>query len=291
MHYTWVQKSFAKDATLSQRLFDLLETTFPGISQTAQSARNLGAAWESVSTPFLCFQDEQAIAHVGVLELPLWIRGQATTVGGIHGVCTHPQFRRRGYFRQCMTAALDYCACRYDTLVLTTAQPELYQPFGFRIVEEHAFIAHCTSSSYASRFRRLNLQAPGDRQILHRLLSEREAVSNILGVVKEKAVFCFNEGSHPLHYAEDLDLIVVMEVENTRLQLFDIVWKQPCRLADICDRISQPINEVVFYFSYDRLDVEAQPFPHVLDGDSYLMARGPFAVESQAFMLPYPARC
>jgi hypothetical protein len=189
-----------------------------------------------------------------------------------------------------MTAALDYCASRYDTLLLTTAQPELYLLFGFRVIEEHAFITHCASSGHFNGFRVLNLQIPTDQQILHRLLKERETVSNILGVLNEKAVFCFNEGSHPLHYAADLDLMIVMEIENTRLKLFDIVWRQPCRLADILDRISQPIHEVVLYFSPDRLDVEAQPFSHVLDGN-HLMARGPLAVESQAFMLPRSARC
>lgn len=285
-----MQKSFAENLTLSSRLFELLETTFPGISQTAQSIRNLGASWESVSTPFLCFHEQQAIAHVGVLELPLWLMGQTVTVGGIHAVCTHPEFRRRGYFRKCMTAALDYCASRYDTLLLTTEQPELYLPFGFRTIAEHAFITHRTASNRCNGLRVLNLQTPGDRHILQRLLHEREAVSNILGVVKEKAVFCFNEGSQPLHYAEDLDLIVVMDIEDTRLKLFDIVWNQPCRLADILVRISQPLDEVVFYFSPDRLDVEAQPFAHVLDG-SWLMARGPFAGENQAFMLPRSARC
>lgn len=286
-----VQKSFADDETLSSRLFDLLETTFPGISQTAQVTRNLGADWESVSTPFLCFQDERAIAHVGVLELPLWLMGQAFTVGGIHAVCTHPEFRRRGYFRNCITAALNYCASRYDTLLLTTDQPELYIPFGFRAIAEHAFITHCATSSQLNGFRVLNLQSPADQQILYRLLIERESVSNIFGVVHEQAVFYFNEGSRPLYYAEDLDLIIVMDIKDTRLKLFDIVWRQPCRLADILKRIPQPINEVVFYFSPDRLDIEAQPSPHVLDSDSRLMVRGPFAVEGQAFMLPHSARC
>jgi len=292
MNCNCVQKSFSEDATLSKRLFDLLETTFPGISQTAQFTRAIGAAWESVSTPFLCFAAQQAIAHVGVLELPLWIMGEAVTVGGIHAVSTHEQFRRRGYFRNCMTAALDYCAPRYQTLLLTTSQPELYLPFEFRLVEEHAFITHCASKSASnSSFRVLNLQSSADVHILQRLLSKRQPVSNILGVVKEKAVFCFNECGSPLHYLEALDLIVVMQIDNTRLNLFDIVWKRPYQLADILQYISQPIDEVVLYFSPDCLAPEAQPFSHVLDGDSRLMVRGPFPPESQTFMLPRSARC
>jgi predicted N-acetyltransferase YhbS len=286
-----VQKSFDKDIGLSQQVFTLLETTFPGIRQRAQVIRELGAAWESVSTPFLYMQAEQAIAHVGVLELPLWIQGEPVTVGDLHAVCTHPQHRRRGYFRQCLTAALNYCDSRYESIILTTGQPALYEPFGFRVVQEHAFVAPCRSQQNIQGLRVLDLQLEDDRTILHRLLSQRAAVSDLLGVIREKAVFLFYEATNPLYYAEDLDLIAVMEIEDRQLKLYDIVWQHPCSLAAILDRISQPIDETVFYFSPDRVQIETQPFLHRLEGDSYLMVRGPWAIEGQAFMLPRPARC
>lgn len=285
------QQSFTEEPTLSERLFDLLETTFPGISKTAQSIRELGTSWEGASTPFIYFLNDLAIAHVGVLEIPMLLMGQPVTVGGIHGVCTRPEFRRCGYYRSCMEAALNYCDSCYETLILTTAQPELYLPFGFRVIEEHAFVNQCVSTDYTEGFRVLNLQTSSDRKMLHRLLDEREPVSNIVGVISEKAVFCFNEGNRPLHYAEDLDTIVVMEIEGKQLKLFDIVGKELCSLASILERLPQPINEVVLYFSPDRFDINAQPFPHRLEGDSQLMVRGSFAAEAQAFMLPHSARC
>lgn len=71
MYQPCQEQSFAEDPTLSERLFELLETTFPGISRTSQYIRELGASWESASTPFICFHDGLAIAHVGVLQLPL----------------------------------------------------------------------------------------------------------------------------------------------------------------------------------------------------------------------------
>lgn len=291
MNQDCLQRSFSEDPTLNKRLFNLLETTFPGISRTAQHLRELGASWEAVSTPFIRFHDDIAVTHVGALEIPMLIMGQPVTVAGIHAVCTHPEFRRRGYFRNCMEAALNYCAPRYDTLILTTSQPQLYLPFGFRILDEHAFVTHCASTSHIDGFRVLNLQTFEDRHVLHRLLDERKPVSEVLGVMNEKAVFYFNEGNRPLHYAEDLDLLVVIEIEDTRLKLFDIVGKKICKLADVLERIPQRIEEIAIYFSPDHLDVDAQPFPHVLDEDSLLMVRGSFTAESKAFMLPHSARC
>ncbi|PSB13779.1 GCN5-related N-acetyltransferase [filamentous cyanobacterium CCP2] len=282
--------SFSYDPILSDRLFELLETAFPGIRAGAERIRTLGASWESVSTPFMEFQGEKAIAHVGVLELPLWMNGEPVAVGGIHGVCTHPQFRRRGYFRNCMTAALDYCASRYDLLMLSTSQPELYQPFGFQVVQEYAFTTSCATQGN-NKFRLLDLQTLTDQQILHQLLEEREPVSNVLGVVHERAVFYFNECDRPLYYAEDLDLIAVMEIEDTQLKLYDLVWRSPCSLLDLLDCIPKLIQNVVFYFSPDRLEVEATSFPEVLESDSYLMVYGTLPIEEQQWMLPHSARC
>lgn len=287
------QRSFSEDPTLSKQLFNLLEVVFPeiGITDAAECARKLGASWEAASTPFMYFHDDIVITHVGVVEIPLQLMGERVIVAGIHGVCTHPEFRRRGYYREVMTEVLDYCDGRYRTQILTTAQPELYAPFGFRVVEEHFFITRYTAKSGSNGFRLLNLAEANDLKLLHRLLEIREPVSNILGVVQEKAVFCVNEGRNTLHYAPDLDVLVVMEIEDTKLKLFDLVGTKICTLKDIVARIPQSIEEVEIYFCCDRLNADVQAFRHIFDSDSLLMVRGAFAAENQQFMLPCSARC
>lgn len=111
------KRSFSEDPTLSEQLFNLLETVFPeiGISHAAEVGRVLGAPWEAASTPFIRFYDDVAITHVGVLEIPMRIMGQSVRVGGIHAVSTRPEFRRRGYYRCVMEEVLDYCMEIEDT--------------------------------------------------------------------------------------------------------------------------------------------------------------------------------
>ncbi|WP_250125374.1 GNAT family N-acetyltransferase [Chroococcidiopsis sp. CCMEE 29] len=284
------KRSFCADPTLSKRLFSLLEIVFPGVSRAAAVGRVLGAPWEVASTPFIRFHEDIAITHVGVLEIPMCIMGQTITVGGIHGVCTHPEFRRRGYYREVMAEVLEYCDRRYTTLVLTTLQPELYEPFGFRVVKEHVFITKCNSAGSTASWRSLNTSDPEDIKLLHRLLETRTPVSNVVGIVGEKSLFCVNEGTRPLHYIEDLDLIVCLEIEDTQLRLFDLVGTSIPTLAVLLEKIPQHIEEVVIYFSPDRLDANFQAFPHVLD-EAWLMVRGAFAPENYQFMLPRSARC
>ena len=144
----------------------------------------------------------------------------------------------------------------------------------------------------AEGFRLIDTKAGDDVALLHRLLETREPISNVLGVVNEKAVFCFNEGSRPLHYAKDLDVIVCMEREGNVLKLFDIVGPKIPSLNAILERTPQRVEEVEIRFSPDRLSVDATAMPYVLDhdGPSNFMVRGPFAAEGEAFTLPRSAR-
>ena len=284
--------SFSDGTDFGERLFDLLETVFPGLRRPAENAKALGASWESVSTPFVHLEHGRPVSHVGVIGLPLILLGRTVTVGSIRAVATHPDYRRRGYYRAVMEEVLGYCEGRFETLVLTTEHPEYFEAFGFRRVREHLFRVQCAGTGGTDGFRPIDGRDPADVRLLHRLLETREPVSDVVGVVKEKAIFCFNEGRRPLRYSQDLDAVVCLEIQGTRLDLFDVVGPALPGLAQVLERIRQPLTEVNIHFGADRLAPEAHALPRVFDhdGPSYLMVRGPFAAETHRFSLPRSAR-
>jgi GNAT superfamily N-acetyltransferase len=283
------QRSYAADADLSDAVFGLLDTWLPSIRALAERARRLGWAWERVSTPFVYVEDGALLAHVGVLEMPLFWMGAAQRVGGIHAVCTHPEHRRRGLFRRLMEDALRYCDERYETLELTTEHPEYYEPFGFRVVPEHRFIAEVGSRGGRSGLRPLDLASPRDLGLLDRLLEQRQPVSRLLGVVNEQACFKFSQAESELLYAEALNVVVPLNFRDGRLELYDVVGPRVPVLAALLEEIDRPIDEVAIHFSPDRLDVRARAEPAPPEFGR-LMVRGPFPPEGSDFMLPPPAR-
>ncbi|MBI1815231.1 MAG: GNAT family N-acetyltransferase [Deltaproteobacteria bacterium] len=285
--------SYVDDPTLYDRVFELLDLAFPGAELPLQSrtARQLGMRWEEVTTPFCLFDGERLLAHVGVLDLPLVLAGREVHVGGIHAVATHPHFRRRGYYRAVMEDALRWADARYQTLQLSTAQPELYEPFGFRVVPEHRFIGAWSHNLGRNRLRVLDYGCADDLALIHTLLRERTPISHRLGVVREYAVFLFNEARRSLYYAADLDLIVSFESEGTTLRLFDLVGRALPPLFEIVERIPLRFQRVETHFTPDRLAAELQPEAHLLNGDDYLMVRGSYPPERQPLMLPRTARC
>jgi hypothetical protein len=138
----------------------------------------------------------------------------------------------------------------------------------------------------------LDVRERRDVAVLQRLLEAREPVSDVVGVVRETAVFCFNEGRHPLWYSEDLDVVVCLERSGRTLRLFDVVGPDVPPLVELVGRVPGAVDEAVVYFAPDRLGVDATASPHVLDhgGPSHLMVRGPFAAEGRPFTLPRSAR-
>lgn len=291
-----MRSSFADDPTLFDRVFDLLETAFPGLREAAVETRRLGGFWEAVSTPFLHLEDGRLVAHVGLIELPLVLAGRPVPVGSIHAVVTHSGHRRRGHCRALMLEALQYAEGRYETLVLTTEEPPIYEPYGFRVLAEHRFTAAVPPGSVSGAsgrgLRRLDLGDPADLERLTGLLEAREPVSRVVGCGNARTVFLFNEGHRPLLYTEDLNAVLCMETRGRTLILHDVVAPEMPSLDAIVAALGEPVETVEFSFTPDRLAPGAAFAPEVPDygGPSYLMARGPFAAEGRPFAFPRSAR-
>ena len=93
---------YGREPDLGDRVFELLEATFPGVGIGRRNGAAFGALWESISTPFIVEDGPRVVAHVGLLPLPLHLMGERLVVGAVHGVATDSEFRRRGHFRDLM---------------------------------------------------------------------------------------------------------------------------------------------------------------------------------------------
>jgi len=289
---TRLRRAWTDDPTLLARVFALLDLCFPGAELAAKErvARRQGARWDEISTPFALFHEDRLVSHVGVLEHRLVVNGRVLRVGGIHAVATHPARRRRGHYRALMEEALAWCDERYDALELSTAEPLLYEPFGFRELRESRFAGAGPGAPGRAGLRLLDLGDARDLERLHGLLAEREPVSERLGVAEPGPIFLFVTANAPLWYVPALDAVVSLAREGGTLRLYDVVARTIPPLSALLAEIPQAVERVEVYFAPDKLDADLVAEEHALGGDDRFMVRGAFPEPAGPFMLPAPAR-
>jgi GNAT superfamily N-acetyltransferase len=283
---------------LDPRLAALFAPVWPALPAVAERAGAMGFRWADVSSPFVRWRGDRAIAHVGVIDLPLVMDGRRVRVGSVHAVCTEPAERGRGHCRALLEEALAFCDARYETVVLTTLIPELYAKFGFRPLREHGFVRALTSTRPARPapdLRPLSADAPDDVRLLRRLLARRAPVSARVGSVEDGTVFVvalllmWGDFSR-VHYHEALDVVTVHEVHDRTLVLYDVVGSALPTLERLREGIDA--DRAVVLFPPERLGdgFDAEPWDRAraqdlgYRDDAILMARGPF-VESGPFKL------
>lgn len=286
------RRSFAESPGLLTMTFELFESVWPGITVQAQGARRAGLDWGAASTPFVVFEGQRVISHVGVMEVPMFVGGEETAFGAVHAVSTHPERRRQGHYRACIEDALAYADERFATVMLTTNANYLYEPFGFRCVTEHLWhgaMPEVAPTAVAER-RQLDIGTQADRDVLGRLLRDRAPVSPRLGVVREIDGFAFYAASVPLWHLPALGALVWYSATAERLVIHDVVAARMPTLEQVLTYLPERPPEVRVEFTGDEFAPGLDATPHRLDGDDWLMMRGPLPCEAEPFMLPRTAR-
>ena len=285
-------------------LLALIGTAWPDVPKVASLAESLGlGTWESDSRHFTRHDAAGLpVAHAGILSFTLHLYGKARPVRGVHAVCTHPSYRRRGLFTEVMQEAVRYCDTQVATTLLFTHSPELYLPFGFCVIAQHKWWAPLSTpstpapSSRAAPMRRLSHTVPADVALAQRLVSQRAPVSELLGVSDDWDLFAFNElfdssGFARLYYAVDLDVMVVFESIAGTLRIYDIVGRVIPSFEDIIARLPCAYSRLEMLITPDLFSVPyLRVEPYV--GSTALMVRGEWGLGDGAqIIFPPLAHC
>lgn len=284
--------NYATDDARREQLYPLFERAF-GIPPSAFQDYYARGFWNPTYRPYTLFDDERAIANASRYTLPLMIGGQRVLAAGIQSVMTDPDYRGQGLMKQVFTQMLHEIDQEFDIAFLQTEIPDLYTPFGFRLLQEHRFVTdvvHTPTESASSTLRPLDFFKDEDLQMIQDLLQAPAPLSRHfapLAYASSLYLNLYEPFYHQMLYvSEALRVLLVFRVEDGTLKLFDVIGRELPALADICREIAQPFNRVEFHFHpeqfTDRFD--AIPIEH-----RKLMVRGDFALEQGLLRMPITA--
>lgn len=289
-------EAFFDDARRHDRLFELVEHLHPGIASKLEGVRRLGHDWAKLSRPFALFDGERAVAHVGVVGIPLVVEGTEVTVGCLHAAVTHPEARRRGHFRALMERALAWCDASFPAIVAFTDLPGLLEPFGFRRQPEHTFHLPVEPPPRYQGFQKLDFDRSLHVATMRRILEERRPLSSTFAVADRGALVALNLPLHEgdlacLRHCRELDLLAVWGIEQSTLKLYDLIAREAPPLDEVVRQIGRSVQGVEIHFPPpDGWNRPFEPRPASLPGGA-LWVRGPVPGKNRPLLIPPLARC
>ncbi|HHT7191484.1 TPA: GNAT family N-acetyltransferase, partial [Bacillus cereus] len=216
--------NFAMEEPKRERLFLLFEEVFGITSQTLNDFSERGY-WDYTYKALSFLQGDKVIANVAAFSLPLLINGERINAAGVQSVMTHPHFRRQGLMTQLLSKMIEEIDKQCECAFLFTEKPELYTPFGFKVVQENLMtIPYDNNKDKASSLRKLNYYVEEDRELIHETIENSQRISNEFSTLNFHSSVYLNmydsKWNEKLYYSEKLDALIVYEVENEKLKLF-----------------------------------------------------------------------
>lgn len=285
-------KDYAKDPSLYEACLSLLDTCFPGIKKLADTGKRYQAHWDQVSIPFVREVKDELVGHVGLIPFHLMVNCQPYTAAALHGICVHASCRRQGIFTELMHEAMTYVQQHYDFAFLFADTASLYEPFGFKKIDEYDFELKGTPHHETfSAIRKLDLANTADLKLVQDITARRLPVSEQFGIVQESVIFILDTLTQPIYYLETHQALIVYSIEAQTLYVQDIVFTKPVTLEALWACIPEPYTKIVLQFCPDR-------FPHLkcnpinITPEDFLMVSGGFPLGASSLLrFPETGRC
>jgi hypothetical protein len=171
-----------------------------------------------------------------------------------------------------------------------TDSPDLYKPFGFRVLREHYFTAsYMHEPGINTNVKKLDFSNEDDFQRITDIFHNKVRLSQYFAPISYWESFAYSSYYHEkLYLVEELDTVIVFEVKEDTLKLYDVVSAKLPILEDICTHIPYPFTKIELYFSPDQFTTIPLE-PVLVNSQDCLMVRGPFSMEKGYFKFPITA--
>jgi predicted acetyltransferase len=287
-----LQKSQPLNKVHRESLYPLFEQVFGIPSHMLQDYYDRGF-WNPRYCPYTIFKENRAIANVSVIPMSWIIDGVLVAAAGIQSVMTLSSERGKGYMKKLMNLVLEDLTNHYSFIFLQTETPALYEKYGFKKVDEHIFVTEAfrNPSIRNSSLRKLDFLKRRDAEIIHSCFSSQHPNSHVftpLGYEHSLYLNLYNPFfSEKLFYSESLDLLLVYEVKDEILKLYDVIAKSSADLADICGVIPEVFKSVEIHFTPDQLIHTKGLQTKKKEGS--LMVKGRLPINDQPIAFPVTA--
>jgi len=256
MEELYFVKDYKQDNRLRQSFSELAISVF-GLSFEEWYIKEL---WNDRYIPYSFHADGKIIANVSVNLVDLIIAGQKKRAVQIGTVMTHPDYRNRGLSRSLLEKVLAEYENKTDVIYLfaNSEVVDFYPKFGFGEVEEDEFyMAYKHEQTASATIRKLNGKVIEDLHFIKSAAQRRKSLSQMLSTEGTWGIllfYCLNVFPEQIYYMEEDEVIVICEMKENKLHLYDVIASHAVPIEDLISKIANSeTTEVIFHFTPGNL--------------------------------------
>lgn len=198
---------------------------------------------------YICYSfmhEGSVISNVSINKMNLIVDGEEKKAIQLGTVMTHPSYRNQGLSALLIKHVIEEYENKVDIIYLFANDSVLdfYPKFGFKKIYETAYELDTKQLKKKDTIiRKLNTEDEKDYKIILRLTTNRQPVSERLGVYNDVwplMVYCLYMYKQNLFYLEEEDVIVVASRETGRLHIYDVISRKSFDLDSIIEKIVEP---------------------------------------------------
>jgi len=225
--------------------------------------------WKDKYNPYSLLDGDKIVANVSVNEIDLVIDGQVKKAIQIGTVMTHSDYRNKGLSRELMNRIITDYENKHDLMYLFANHNVLdfYPKFGFKPVTEYQYSINYNFNSYKNAtIHKLDCQNLDDLHFIYQFAAERLPVSMKLGTKNTEELlmfYCLNVFTNDLYYIKDENVIVIYQIKEDILHIFDIISKEEFEIVNVLQSIAnEQTQKIVFHYmpDYKGLNYEIEEF-------------------------------
>jgi hypothetical protein len=225
--------------------------------------------------------------------MDMTIRGKQCLVAQISAVGTLPEYRRKGLSLELTQKAMDWARNNHDFFFLFADQEAyyLYNKCGFRLVNEYKASISVSGKVASSGAVKLDTKIKDHIELIYRLATNREPVSDILGASNNKLFmfWCLYYLKGHIYYIPELDILVLYKRDNRLLTIFDIVGTDIPEFSIIYSFICDEYDKTVeFLFMVDKMNLGSFDRISIENNGTHIL--GDFPLECTQFIFPFTAQ-
>lgn len=211
------------------------------------------------------WQGEELVANISLFPRLLCVQGLETAAFGIQSVGVRPAHRGKGLFSDLIQKALAHADAILCPIVFTTDKPDLFRPYGFQWVPEHAFRARVRSALELPRCRPLALHHAADIELIKACFAKRAATSLVASTRDHPSAFFLkamgNTGIEVLHVPELEAIVALQGRSSTEMAVLEVIAASIPSVQDIVSAVGYSGTQVILHLTPDQLALESDAIP------------------------------